>query len=1282
MKKLFLYLGCFMLIIHSAHGQAKRLTTDVKTTWVGNTFGGGDKWVQNFVEQTKVYPDGSINVKCNWDEAGRTNGIYIPCDVTGNQDVGADSRTAVDKQGNTWTIVNFYGRFINYDSTHAIPTGANAPVIRCSDGRTISTVADPSAIAVDNKGRLLVADNGPDQNIKIFDISATPVVTSTFGDQGGVYSGTPGMVAPKKLYGIRGLGTDSIGNLWVACSGFPSQAGGTDLRHYDTLGNMNCNLMGLIFVQSSDADPASPGDVYLNNERTHVNYDGAPGDWSFTSETINPFQYPDDPRLMMTMESTWMRRINGQKYMFQTNMYAEMLTVFRFDGEIAVPMAMFTIGWNGQWDKYPWQIDKRPTWDANANPSRRWMWLDKNGDGQVTSDEFSIYDLSYPYNAGICVTGNGTVIIGGRHILSFAPNGADAHGVLQYSIASMTDRPLPDAPDLGDATRMKYVDSTDVMYIASGPGYPNFTTIYQFTNWSTGGVLRRVIQTGLPIGESLTADEKYVYAAGVQNGAYTSLQGEVDVWDAQSGLPVGYFVPGAEVSGESGWIDLTYGLNTFRRPGTGQRVVLAEEDWKGKNIIYQWNDHWMPPPVDSLILLSPKDSANYTSGSPVTLSAYIDDGRNNTTIGKVVFYVDSLKIDSIPAAYGQYSYVWSNGPVGNYTFTAKAYDTAGHLITQSAPAHFNITYLPDLTPVSISWDPATVSSGTAVNFKVKVKNIGQGATPAGVIIGGVFAIDGNNVNWSDTHDTALAAGDSVVLAANNGVNGTPVWIATPGKHTVTFLVDDINRITESNEDNNLYTTTICVAGGGPAIHISSPANNDTLYAGTDDSIKVDAYKCGELLSSVVYYDGDRLIGRSTIPPYGILWKHPTEGPHTLIARATDAEGNIVSDTSHIFAKPFPTGGILRQEYDNIDGTAVSDLENASVFPDNPSSVSILTDLFEGPSNIGDNYGAKYSGYITAPQTGNYTFWIASDDNSELSLSTSEDPAGKRKIASVPLWTNPRDWYAYPDQQSAPIFLVAGQRYYIEALHKEGGGGDNLAVGWTLPDSTEEKPILAQHIVPFNTPFVQSMTLTNATGSADIKVLRPVDTVNLATLKSWLLNIRAATAPLKTGSVTFAINGLRIGVDNTTPYMLYPRAWLPAIPGATYTITATPYSLANGKGEAGIPLTVKVKAVYDPSCLPYGEGKDGDKDRDAFELFPNPAGFTGNRVTVSYNLPVNEKALIEVTNALGSTVIRRSVQGYEGRNTEVLDVAGLGSGLYYVNLTIAGGHKSRKLLVIR
>jgi hypothetical protein len=83
-------------------------------------------------------------------------------------------------------------------------------------------------------------------------------------------------------------------------------------------------------------------------------------------------------------------------------------------------------------------------------------------------------------------------------------------------------------------------------------------------------------------------------------------------------------------------------------------------------------------------------------------------------------------------------------------------------------------------------------------------------------------------------------------------------------------------------------------------------------------------------------------------------------------------------------------------------------------------------------------------------SGSYTFWIASDDASELWLSTDTDPNHKTRIARVSSWVNQYKWDTYAEQKSSAISLVGGQSYYIEVLHKEGTGGDNIAVAWQGP----------------------------------------------------------------------------------------------------------------------------------------------------------------------------------------------------------------------------------------
>jgi len=167
-----------------------------------------------------------------------------------------------------------------------------------------------------------------------------------------------------------------------------------------------------------------------------------------------------------------------------------------------------------------------------------------------------------------------------------------------------------------------------------------------------------------------------------------------------------------------------------------------------------------------------------------------------------------------------------------------------------------------------------------------------------------------------------------------------------------------------------------------------------------------------------------------------------------------------------------SGEITREWWNNLSGTAVSNLTGSAAYPYNPSGRDRLTSL-ETPTNWADNYGVRVRGYLYVPVTGQYRFWIAGDDNSQLLLSTDATPGKARLIASVPEWTNAREWGKYAQQQSALISLVAGQRYYIEALMKEGTGGDNLAVAWQIPGGSQAV-ISGEYLAPYTPPTVRNL----------------------------------------------------------------------------------------------------------------------------------------------------------------------------------------------------------------
>ncbi len=173
---------------------------------------------------------------------------------------------------------------------------------------------------------------------------------------------------------------------------------------------------------------------------------------------------------------------------------------------------------------------------------------------------------------------------------------------------------------------------------------------------------------------------------------------------------------------------------------------------------------------------------------------------------------------------------------------------------------------------------------------------------------------------------------------------------------------------------------------------------------------------------------------------------------TLVAE--NAAKRVLVPTAPIESSP---GSILAEYWFGVQGTAVSDLTGNPAFPGSPSATEFLT-FFEIGVDRYDNYGTWVRGWLRPAQSGSYTFWIASDDASQLWLSTDETVAKAVMIAQVTGWTGSREWTKNTEQKSKAVSLSAGKKYYIEALQKEGQGGDNLAVAW-------QGPSIVQQVIP-------------------------------------------------------------------------------------------------------------------------------------------------------------------------------------------------------------------------
>ena len=138
--------------------------------------------------------------------------------------------------------------------------------------------------------------------------------------------------------------------------------------------------------------------------------------------------------------------------------------------------------------------------------------------------------------------------------------------------------------------------------------------------------------------------------------------------------------------------------------------------------------------------------------------------------------------------------------------------------------------------------------------------------------------------------------------------------------------------------------------------------------------------------------------------------------------------------------------VVREVWLGVTGTNIADIPTSA-----PATVTNTLSSLEGITNFGSNYGERIRGYLTAPVTGNYYFWIAASDAAEIWVANDNESVNKIKRANV--WpanggTTYHQWNAQTNQQSKWLTLVAGQKYYVEILHKAGTTtNDHWSVGW-------------------------------------------------------------------------------------------------------------------------------------------------------------------------------------------------------------------------------------------
>lgn len=507
----------------------------------------------------------------------------------------------VDQRGDLWIIQRGNDAPLSGELTAKYPAA-----VKCYKadgtftGRQISDVVNPRALGYDAaKDQLLVAENGPALNVRIYGTLATaPELVRVFGREGGIFSGKhPGLVhdgaagGDARFAGIAGVGVDAQGNLYVG-GGFQ----GTDLRMFTPSGKLGWQLNSLMFCNTYDVDPESDGaEVYGTFNHVHLDLkQTAPG----KEQTYMGYNW--DWRRFGTADraggsQSIVRRVGPDK---QLVMYSSGqgtvgdIKIYRYDGELAIPAGSIRAGT---------------------------VWCDSNGDGMEQPDEVTKMASTIGWVTSLCVDQKGDVwagdpSTGGSFMRHFPLRGMTPQGAPIYSGEKGTgyeDIPFPEEGGTtnawGMACRLDYDVVRDIM-IAFFPAVPRTgegdksTPQYylaRYDQWSTGNRKStwkvKALHPGTDPDFFMYEVNFYPYSGymGMQlAGDYIFLAyvfGEVHAFDLKTGKLVESLAMGPEVNGQSAWEDAAMGLRAFQRKNGEYLIFTENSGWGGKNNLFRWH---------------------------------------------------------------------------------------------------------------------------------------------------------------------------------------------------------------------------------------------------------------------------------------------------------------------------------------------------------------------------------------------------------------------------------------------------------------------------------------------------------------------------------------------------------------------------------------------------------------------------------------------------------------------------------------------------------------------
>ncbi|MEX2382283.1 MAG: hypothetical protein WD490_07870, partial [Opitutales bacterium] len=491
--------------------------------------------------------------------------------------VSSPGKLSVDEEGALWLIDGEILR--RYD-----PEGR-----RLEQEIVLPDGVVPTALAVMPDGRLLVADAGWREQVRIYrDITTSPVLDRLFGETGGIYAGEmPGRHGPMRFLGPIGVGADNEGNVYVAHS-IPAEdsIGSAMIQSHTEEGQLNWQVLGQEWIDAPVIDPETETDIYSKKSRYAVDFSKPAGEeWVLKATTIHRHLFPDDPRLKRGHKGgVLLRVIDGHRFLYVNDMHGKYF-IYRFDpenfGEIAIPSGRIT---------------------ASE------IWYDADGDGREAPGEVTGFNTGE--SRGWWVDAEGTVWQATRHgaIYKYPLESIDENGVPVYTVENR--REFSNPGPIEDIRRIYYDVENDVLYLGGGTSEdpaqhwkPMGPNLIRYDNWHTEPSQRWHLvlpyqladfrhESYEPHGFDLAGEHLFVVWVGSVPD-YDIRRGTVGVYreedpTGEEGF-LGYLESPREFGVQHvGIMDIVHAINAYQR-SNGEYIIFIEDDARTKNVMFRWH---------------------------------------------------------------------------------------------------------------------------------------------------------------------------------------------------------------------------------------------------------------------------------------------------------------------------------------------------------------------------------------------------------------------------------------------------------------------------------------------------------------------------------------------------------------------------------------------------------------------------------------------------------------------------------------------------------------------